>query len=123
MPMLCKRLSSAWSSGLRFSCSAEGRELFSEEGESEAGSPATEYGLEGTVPFVEAGGVLVVSAGGEVEFRGRGIGLTASAPNWASRKRKRRDNRVAGSGVLWGLGCLKRWASFWTAMSSSLACE
>jgi hypothetical protein len=36
------------------------------------------------------------------------MGWMASAPNWASRKRKSRDRRVEGSEVLWGLGCLKR---------------
>lgn len=42
------------------------------------------------VPFAVAVVVLL---------RGRVMGRTASSPNWASRKRKRRARRVEGSGV------------------------
>ena len=47
------------------------------------------------------------------------MGRTASSPNWASRKRKRRARRVEGSVVRCGCGFLKRWVSFVVVMSSS----
>lgn len=60
----------------------------------------------------------VVRGGRDVLFRGYWIGETASAPNCASRKRKRRARRVEGSGVRCGFGCLKRWVR-----TSSLGAE
>ena len=62
------------------------------------------------VPFVVAVVVLL---------RGRVMGRTASSPNWASRKRKRRARRVEGSVVRCGCGFLKRWVNFVVVMSSS----
>jgi hypothetical protein len=62
------------------------------------------------VPFVVAMVVLL---------RGRVMGRTASSPNWASRKRKRRARRVEGSVVRWGWGFLKRWVSCVVVVSSS----
>ena len=53
--------------------------------------------------------VVDTRGGSEAEFRGYWMGDTASAPNCASRKRKRRARRVDGSGVRCGFGCLKRW--------------
>lgn len=49
-----------------------------------------------TVGGLEVGEVFCVL----VEFLGRGIGLTASSPNCASRNIRRRDSLVEGSGVL-----------------------
>jgi hypothetical protein len=66
-----------------------------------------------SVGVSEEGGWVVlpvVRGGREALFRGYWIGETASAPNCASRKRKRRARRVEGSGVRCGFGCLKRWA-------------
>lgn len=58
-------------------------------------------------------GVSSLVGGGEVdvELRGRVMGDTESAPNCASRKRKRRARRVEGSVVWCGWDCLKRWES------------
>jgi len=66
--------------------------------------------MEGTgVPFVVAVVVLL---------RGRVMGRTASSPNCASRKRKRRARRVEGSVVWWGCGFLKRWVNLMASSSS-----
>jgi hypothetical protein len=75
------------------------------------GSSSTvgEVATEKTSAGASAGGLPVVRSGSEAEFRGYWMGDTASAPNWASRKRNRRARRVEGSGVRWGFGCLKRW--------------
>lgn len=64
---------------------------------------ATENGASGS------GVEVLVSGTGDVELRGNEMGDTAFSPNWASRKRQRRARRVAGSGVWWGWGSLKRW--------------
>lgn len=85
IPKLWSRLSSCLSAALR---------LYSLPSRS---------GLSSTVPFA--------SLLKKVEFRGTVMGLTASSPNCASRKRKRRARRVEGSAVRWGWGCLKRWDS------------
>lgn len=53
---------------------------------------ASGCGAEEGLPAAERGGR-------EELLRGYWIGETASAPNWASRKRKRRERRVEGSGV------------------------
>jgi hypothetical protein len=93
MPKLWRRLSSALSSAEN-SGAVDGR-VETEMGASEGD---VVRGVESAVPFSEA-----------VELRGTVMGWMASAPNWASRKRNRRERRVEGSGVLWGFGCLKRW--------------
>lgn len=112
--MLCNRFSSALSAGL-ISVSTVG-DVATENGSE--GGWAVGGEVEGCVLLLW----LLVSVVFEVEFRGRGMGETASAPNWASRNMKRRVRRVEGSGVLCGFGCLKRCVSFWD-MSSSGAGE
>lgn len=45
---------------------------------------------------------LVLFDGLSADVRGYGIGLTASSPNCASRKRSKRASLVDGSEVAWG---------------------
>jgi hypothetical protein len=72
---------------------------------------------ESDVPLAVAAAVMDGGDWGVVLWRGRVIGFTASSPNCASRKRKRRARRVEGSGVRWGCGDLKRWDSWASCFS------
>ena len=101
MPRLCRRLSSCLSAALK------GRS----DVDSEEGFAATEYGASVAFAVASAGSEMVVWSGVEVERgfasellssedRGYGIGVTASAPNCASRKRNKRERRLDGSGAL-----------------------
>jgi hypothetical protein len=55
--------------------------------------------------------------GSSEEVRGWRMGDTASSPNWASMKRKRRVRRVVGSAVVCALGVLKRWVRSWLVLA------
>ena len=113
IPRLCNLFNSVLSSADNWSSGAMGGgNAVMLEGSVESGVEVSmESGLAAAgVPFVVAVVVLL---------RGRVMGRTASSPNWASRKRKRRARRVEGSVVRWGCGFLKRWVSFVVVISSA----